>query len=73
MKNTFIFKSDLAQAFFPWTSKDSARHKFIALINSDDTLIADLTDAGYKPDNRSFSPRQVEIITNRLGNPWKSN
>ena len=71
MKNSFIYKSDLAQAYFPWAGRDSARHKFIALIKDDSVLMRQLTDYGYRADCRSLSPRQVELITDRLGNPFK--
>ena len=71
MRNTYISKTDLAVAYFPYIDVHSARHKLMGIINSDDRLLPLLIDTGYQNSNRQFSPRQVELILDRLGNPWK--
>lgn len=70
MRNTFISKSDLAQAYFPYIDPRSARHKLMSLINEDANLSTSLHDAGYKHLNHEFSPAQVQLIFDRLGNPF---
>ena len=71
MKNVFITKGELAQAYFPYIEARPARHKLMQVINDDAVLMASLRDAGYNPANRLLSPHQVEVIVERLGNPWK--
>jgi len=70
MKHSFVSKTDLAQAYFPYVNEQSARHKLMQLICDDGTLLDRLVDAGYRKLQRQFSPLQVEIILNRLGNPF---
>jgi len=73
MKFTYILKTDLAIAYFPFLDQHSARHKLIDIIRSDAALMADLISTGYKHTLHYLSPRQVEMITEKLGNPWRSN
>lgn len=70
MKSTFVSKTDLAQAYFPHINAASARNKLMQIINSDSRLMPLLIDAGYKKNNRQFSPACVELIMERLGKPW---
>lgn len=70
MKKVFISKTDLAQAYFPFIDPRSARNKLMQLINDDQSLVDSLNDCGYKFRNRQFSPKQVDIIVDKLGNPW---
>lgn len=60
----------MGQAYFPYISPESARHKLMQFINEDPSLKEQLVSAGYSPRKRAFSPAQVAIITSRLGNPW---
>ncbi|MCQ2212273.1 MAG: DUF4248 domain-containing protein [Bacteroidaceae bacterium] len=71
MTYSFITKTDLAQAYFPWTGRQSARHMLMAVIKDDAQLMADLIATGYHAMQRTLSPRQVELIVDRLGNPWR--
>ncbi len=71
MKTTFVTKTDLGQAFFPYISPRSARQKLMQIVMDDATLVALLKQHGYAESSHAFSPRQVEIIVDRLGNPWK--
>ena len=71
MKNIFISKVDFAQAYFPYIKADAARQKFMRLIVDDVELLSKLTATGYNSKSHSFSPIQVELIKERLGDPWK--
>ena len=71
MKNTFISKLDMAQAYFPYINPRCARQKLMDLINDSPVLIQSLRDVGYTPLSHSITPRQVAIITDYFGNPWK--
>jgi len=71
MRNTFVSKTDLAQAFFPFISPESARHKLMQLLNDDTSLMKKLKKNGYAPTSHNFSPAQVELIVGKYGNPWK--
>ena len=71
MKNVFISKTDLAQAFFPYIEARPARHKLMQVINDDQTLLEQLVECGYSATSHFFSPKQVDMIVERFGNPWK--
>ena len=71
MKNTFINKTDLAIAYFPYVNEHTARHKLMALINDDHDLMQSLIACGYRTLSRAFSPKQLELIYERIGNPFK--
>jgi len=71
MRNSFVSKTDLAQAYFPYINPRSARHKLMRVINDDSTLMEKLVNAGYNSEMHLLSPMQVDIIVERLGNPWK--
>ena len=71
MKNTFISKTDLAQAYFPYVDAATARHKLMDVINADKQLMQSLLNQGYQKTSKQLSPFCVELITARLGNPWK--
>ena len=71
MKHTFVLKTDLAQAYFPHLSPDSARHKLISIINEQGSKIRErLQDMGYKNAQKEFSPAQVSAIMECLGSPY---
>ena len=72
MKQTFVSKTDLAVAYFPHLSPDSARHKLMSLISDKSTKIMErLRSIGYRDLQKDLSPAQVSIITDYLGNPFK--
>jgi len=71
MKRTFISKTDLAVAYFPYVNEHSARHKLMGIIDSDAKLMESLSQSGYIRTSRQFSPKQVDIIFDHLGNPYK--
>ncbi len=72
MKTTFTLKTDLALAYFPHLTATSARNKLMSLINdAHSTLRAQLVGVGYADKQKEFTPAQVTIITDYLGNPFK--
>jgi len=70
MKHTFISKTDLAVAYFPFINQHAARNKMMQFINNDSELMSKLEAAGYTRLCRQFSPKQVEMIFEHLGNPF---
>lgn len=71
MKLTFVSKTDLAVAYFPYVNQHTARHKLMELITADSSLVAKLMATGYTKLCRMFSPKQVELIMEKFGNPFK--
>jgi len=67
---TFLSKTQLAQAYFPYIDSESARHKLMQIINDDAELLTQLRATGYVTMTRMFSPRQVDMIMERFGNPF---
>lgn len=70
MRKSFISKQELAAAYFPNIDIVSARHKLISLIKDDAELLTLLLRAGYNPRGHYFSPLHLDLIFNRLGNPF---
>ncbi len=70
MKNCFISKTDLAVAYFPFINQHAARNKLMHFIAADARLMQQLENAGYTRLCRQFSPKQVELIFEHLGNPF---
>jgi len=70
MNNSFISKSELALAYFPYISKESARHKLMSYILDNHALHDRLIQTGYTFRTRSFSPKQLGIIYEYLGCPF---
>ena len=70
MQNIFIHKTELAQAYFPLINLRSARHNLMRMINSNPELLQKLKAYGYTDTTHIFSPRQLELIFEYLGNPF---
>lgn len=70
MKNVILSKTDLAQAYSPYIDPRSALNKLMSLINSSPELLSRLENMGYRCRNKHFTPKQVEIIIDSLGNPF---
>lgn len=63
-------KRELARLYFPDTLLDeSAVANLRNLIKRNAELIDELKKAHYRPHNKMFTPRQVRIITDFLGEP----
>lgn len=71
MKLTYITKTDLALAYFPHLTPDSARHKLISIISEQGSRIRErLLSVDYRASQKEFSPAQVSIIVEHLGSPY---
>ena len=62
-------KKELALCYFPNSLPRTACNHLIKWINQNNELLKQLNDAGYDKKSKSFSPRQVELITDFLGTP----
>lgn len=62
-------KSQLAQMYFPESSDEAARRRLMRWIARCKPLVKALAEANYSPHNCMFSPRQVRLIVDYLGNP----
>ena len=65
--------TELARLYFPDILPKSASSQFSLWINRDEELLAELKKAGYKKGQRMYTPRQVAILRDHLGEPetWK--
>lgn len=72
-KNRVYGHTELAMLYFPGILPKSASSQLSQWIRRDEDLLADLTKAGYKKGQRIYTPRQVAILINHLGEPetWK--
>lgn len=63
----FMFKQDLAMAYFPDCSKKTASRLFAREIHGNAELMAELETTGYRRSQKRLSPKQVGIIERYLG------
>lgn len=62
-------KSELAQAYAPEVSPGAALNRLAQWIRFNTALTEALEQAGYRPRQRVFTSRQVELIFRYLGKP----
>lgn len=60
---------ELAMCYFPYIQEKSASTRLGVMIARDEELLADLKKAGYFKGQHSFTPRQVRILLDHLGDP----
>ena len=65
----YQFKQDLAMAYFPDHSKESASKRFAHEIHSNKPLLAALQATCYSRPRKILSPKQIQIIFSFLGEP----
>ena len=65
----FMFKQDLAMAYFPDRSKESAGKLLAREITLTPGLLDALRPTGYRPAQKRLSPRQLQILFSSLGEP----
>lgn len=65
----YQYKQDLAMAYFPDHSKESASKRFAHEIHSNKPLLDALRPTGYRPAQKRLSPRQLQILFSFLGEP----
>ena len=61
--------TELARLYFPGILDKSASSQLSSWINRDEDLMAELKKAGYKKGQRMYTPRQVAILRDHLGDP----
>lgn len=63
-------KRELARLYFPRTENvESAVANLRNLFKRNKELMDSLQKSGYNPHNKSFTPRQVRLIVDYLGEP----
>jgi len=71
-----VLKCDFALLYNPHVSKESARRTLMNKINDDTFLLDKLEkETNYNKWNKTISPKQQEIIIDRMGTPdlWLEN
>jgi len=69
MKLKSYSKKELALAYAPDLSVTSALRRLRQWINDDHPLLEALIQAGYRPEQRVFTLRQVKILFDFIGEP----
>ena len=69
MKIRAYQKGQLAQMYYPWCGKRAALRRFALDLERALTLCEDLRRTGWVPPNRIFTPQQVRLIIDTLGEP----
>lgn len=67
--NRMLGHTELAILYFPYMLPKSASTRLGVLIARDEDLLADLKKAGYMKGQHIFTPRQVTIVLDHLGEP----
>lgn len=62
-------KKELALMYFPESMPRTAVNHLMAWIRRCLPLWQELSASGYQPASKAFTPRQVKIITEMLGEP----
>lgn len=63
-------KRELARLYFPFTENmESAVANLRNLLKRNKELMEQLIHSGYRPHDKCFTPRQVRIIVDYLGEP----
>ena len=68
-KKRIYSRGELAMCYNPNLSDSAARKRLAKWIAFHPTLSEDLKKAGFKPSQRIFTPLQVELIFEALGEP----
>lgn len=69
MNITSYSKTELAQFYIPNRSPEAARRTLMNWIQRNHPLKRALKKAGYRDENRIFTPEQVRLICKYLGAP----
>lgn len=65
----YLFKFDLAVAYFPTVSPRTAQRLFRRELQHNRDLWQALLNADYSPSQKRLTPRQVQLIFQYLGEP----
>jgi len=63
---------ELAIAYFPELHPQVASRRLSLWIERDEELAAELKTAGYQRGQRLFTPKQIDILVDHLGEPGTS-
>ena len=63
-------KSELAQLYAPYVCPRAACKKLQMWIERNDELCDALQRSGLAPHSKTFTPYQVRLIVDALGEPW---
>ncbi len=69
MKTTATTKKELALRYFPDSTPRTAVKHLMAWIARCSPLCDTLRQSGYRPTDKSFTPRQYRAIVEYLGDP----
>lgn len=71
MEAKMYYKSTLAQAYFPDQACqiESSVHRLTRWIRNNRALSAALLATGYRPQQKHYTPQQVQLIFEYLGEP----
>ena len=62
-------KSELAQLYCPYLSSSAARRKLMQWIGMQPALVKELLDSGLAEKAKAFTPIQVKMIVEAIGEP----
>lgn len=62
--------AELACLYLPQLSKESASNQFRCWIKRNPKIKSDLLKAGLVSKQKIYTPMQVSILINHLGEPW---
>jgi hypothetical protein len=62
-------KGELAQLYYPHLAPESARKRLYRWIADDKSLREALAETGYSIHTRTFTPRQVRLLVEHMGEP----
>ncbi len=62
-------RTELAQCYLPHLTAEAAYIKLMSWINRYPNLMTRLLENGYRLHQRTFTPRQVALIVEALGEP----
>lgn len=65
----FYGRTELARLYSPFTTDRTAWRRLQALIATTPGLSDALAQEGYRPNQRTFTPRQVALLFQTLGEP----
>lgn len=69
MERKMYTKCELARLYLPHIEGRSATNRLMSWIKRSEPTMQKLVAAGYYPTQKYFSPRQVDILIDFLGEP----